>query len=37
VFNCVDGVYIFLFSYSIIFINLSNKIVIINLGSKEIA
>jgi hypothetical protein len=39
VFICVDGVSIFLFFHfqiSIIFINLSNKPVIINLRSKEI-
>jgi hypothetical protein len=39
VFICVDGVFICLFFHfhiSIIFINLSNKLVIINLRSKEI-
>jgi uncharacterized protein YcfL len=39
VFICVDGVFIFLFFHFhilVIFINLSNKLVIINLRSKEI-
>jgi len=39
VFICVDGVFMFLFFHfhiSIIFINLSNKLAIINLRSKEI-
>jgi hypothetical protein len=39
VFICVDGVFIcllFHFRISIIFINLSNKLVIINLRSKDI-
>jgi hypothetical protein len=39
VFICVDGVFIFLFFHfciSVIFHKLSNKLVIINLRSKEI-
>jgi hypothetical protein len=39
VFNCVDGVYIclfFHFSFLVIFINMSNKLIIINTRSMEI-